>query len=710
MKTIRLLWGIHNHQPVGNFEFVFEEACDRAYAPFLKVLARHPRVKIGLHVTGVLLKWIADHRPKLIDRIGELVDQGQIEMWTGGFYEPILPAIPDRDKIGQIRKLTRYVEALFHQTPKGMWVAERVWEPHLPKAMAEAGVEYAILDGMHFRYAGLDKKDLFGYYVTEEQGVSLKLFPINEALRHGIPFSPVKNTIDYLRRFASEDGTRAAIFADDGEKFGIWPSTFHSVYEEGWLEEMFTAIEEHGDWISSIHFSEYLASESALGRVYLPTASYIEMMEWAQPARTILEYKVAERFLEAHGKVEEFRKFFKGGFWRNFLAKYPESNNMHKKMVRLSDRIERLESEGADPGLLDEARDELWQGQCNCPYWHGVFGGLYLNLLRHATYEHLINGERAADRAEGKKASWIACEKTDFDKDSYPEILVESDLYNLYFKPSEGGALFEWDYKPKSFNLLDTMTRREEAYHSEVATAGGENGKSIHDALGAKEKGLERFLHYDSYRRSALIDHFIRPDARIEDFAACRYEELGDFVTSPYEDGIIEKKGKLSVVLRRHGSVQMGAHRIPLLLEKTVAVKAGQREIGIEYNLRNESAQNVALCFGVEFGVSLLAGDAPDRYYHTPDADFGDRTLRSTGAAPDVSSIALTDEWSGIDVRFSFDRKAKLWRFPIETVSQSEGGFERAYQSSVIFPHWSVALKPKDVWRVRIVQEVVDRK
>jgi alpha-amylase len=63
-----------------------------------------------------------------------------------------------------------------------------------------------------------------------------------------------------------------------------------------------------------------------------------------------------------------------------------------------------------------------------------------------------------------------------------------------------------------------------------------------------------------------------------------------------------------------------------------------------------------------------------------------------------------------MDVRFSFGRKAELWRFPIETVSQSEGGFERAYQSSVIFPHWGVPLKPEGVWRVRIVQEVVDRK
>ncbi|MFH1006585.1 MAG: alpha-amylase/4-alpha-glucanotransferase domain-containing protein [Candidatus Latescibacterota bacterium] len=710
MKTVRLLWGIHNHQPVGNFEGVFEEACDRAYAPFLEVLRRHSQMKIGLHVSGVLLKWIEKHRPKLIDSIGALVEKGQIEMWTGGFYEPILPAIPDRDKIGQIRKLTRYLEDLFGQTPKGMWVAERVWEPHLPKAISEAGVEYALLDGMHFRYAGLNEEDLFGYYVTEEQGVTLKLFPINEIIRHAVPFSPVADTISYLHDVSSEDGRRAAVFADDGEKFGIWSKTFHSVYEEGWLDELFTEIEEKSSWIKSIHFSEHLASVGPLGRVYLPTASYVEMMEWAQPARTILEYKEAERFLERHGKLEPCRKFFKGGFWRNFLVKYPESNHMHQKMVRLSDRIERLAAYGADPVLLDEARDQLWQGQCNCPYWHGVFGGLYLNFLRHTTYEHLILGENAADRAEGRRKPWIACERTDFDKDGDPEILVESDRYALVFRPSEGGALIEWDYRPKSFNLLDTMTRREEAYHSEVAAARKRGGANIHGPLGAKEAGLEQFLHYDTYRRSALIDHFLRPDARLADFAACRYDEQGDFVASRYEDKIIEHKRKLRLVLSRHGSVQVGADRFPLWLEKSIDLKAGQRKIVVQYALHHEGAQEAILCFGVEFGLSLLAGDAPDRYYHSPDADFADPRLGSTGASPGVSSIALADEWSGIEVRVSFDRKAELWRFPIETVSRSEDGFELSYQSSVIFPHWIVPLSPKEDWRVGMVLEVVDLK
>ena len=31
-----------------------------------------------------------------------------------------------------------------------------------------------------------------------------------------------------------------------------------------------------------------------------------------------------------------------------------------------------------------------------------------------------------------------------------------------------------------------------------------------------------------------------------------------------------------------------------------------------------------------------------------------------------------------------------LWAFPIETVSQSEGGFELVHQSVAVLPHWHV--------------------
>ena len=82
--------------------------------------------------------------------------------------------------------------------------------------------------------------------------------------------------------------------------------------------------------------------------------------------------------------------FVRGGFWRNFMIKYPEINVMHKKMLRVSEKL----SNAKNTDRLDLANDALWAGQCNCPYWHGVFGGLYLAHLRHAIFSNLIMAEK----------------------------------------------------------------------------------------------------------------------------------------------------------------------------------------------------------------------------------------------------------------------------------------------------------------------------
>jgi len=117
-----------------------------------------------------------------------MAERGQVEFVSGGFYEPILPIIPDKDKVQQIIKLNKYIYDKFGQNPKGMWLAERVWEPHLVKYIAEAGIEYVVVDDAHFFSVGLKEEDLFGYYLMEEQGYKLAVFPISMKLRYLIQY------------------------------------------------------------------------------------------------------------------------------------------------------------------------------------------------------------------------------------------------------------------------------------------------------------------------------------------------------------------------------------------------------------------------------------------------------------------------------------------------------------------------------------------
>ncbi|TMI84839.1 MAG: 4-alpha-glucanotransferase, partial [Bacillati bacterium ANGP1] len=216
MHPVVLSLAIHNHQPVGNFDHIMARATDNAYAPLVGALERHPRIRLALHYSGPLLDWLKPHRPDLLQRIRALAARGQVEILTGGYYEPILAAIPDADKRGQIEKLTRTITAEFGSAPEGLWLAERVWEPHLPRVLSEAGVEYVLVDDRHFALAGLDTDALGGYYLTDEQGASLRVFPISQPLRYLIPFADVDKTLEYL------DGRRGSVSAltmvDDGEK------------------------------------------------------------------------------------------------------------------------------------------------------------------------------------------------------------------------------------------------------------------------------------------------------------------------------------------------------------------------------------------------------------------------------------------------------------------------------------------------------------
>jgi len=175
LPKFNLVLLIHAHQPVGNFDDVMERTYERSYLPFVECVARHPRVRLGLHYSGSLLEWLAEKHPEYIQRIGALVARGQVEIAGGGFYEPILVAIPYEDQIEQIRRLSHFIEDHFGKRPLGAWLAERVWEPQLPRALAEAGVEYTLVDDSHFLTAGREIPELFGYYIADECGSTVKV-------------------------------------------------------------------------------------------------------------------------------------------------------------------------------------------------------------------------------------------------------------------------------------------------------------------------------------------------------------------------------------------------------------------------------------------------------------------------------------------------------------------------------------------------------
>jgi 4-alpha-glucanotransferase len=696
-RPLHFLFGIHNHQPVGNFESVVDDAIRQAYHPFLQTVAdAGGDLRLTVHCSGGLLDTLKTRARPTFDLLGRLAADGRVELLGGGFYEPILALLPDWDKVGQIQALREFIRAHFGVTPRGMWLAERIWEPQLPRLLREAGVEFVLVDDSHFALAGLDPEALGGYYLTEEQGASVAVFPINQRLRYLVPFANPEESVRYLE---SRRAAGAVTMTDDGEKFGVWPGTDKLVYGERWLTRFFEALQAT-PWLRVSTFSRYLDDEPPAGRVYLPTAAYTEMGEWALPPAAGAELDDARHRLLAMPDGERLARLLRGGFFRNFLVKYPEMGDAYWKMLGLSRRVhDGLRRRPRDRRLL-AARERLWQAQANDAYWHGVFGGCYLPHLRRSVKTSLIACERGLSAT--RPAPDIECLHADVDGDGHPEVVVRGGALGLTLRPARGGSLTELVWTQGEVDVADVLTRRPEAYHRKVEDRprpqdGGEV-KTIHSTPEVKEAGLTSLLRYDRFRRASLLDGLFAPDGELDPL------EPWDVARRVVGERALAHEVETAP---REVTVRCALpdlDGLPLALEKSLRVAADEAVVTVGYRLRWTGDEPLAARWAVQCNLTLSAGEAPGRYFRVA----GSPSLGSRGRLEGASELAMIDEWLGCELAIECAAPAAVAWAPVETVSLSEAGFERIYQGSALLFAWPLTLAPGQSWetslRVRVGQ------
>ncbi|QAR34525.1 DUF1926 domain-containing protein [Geovibrio thiophilus] len=520
------LFGIHCHQPVGNFSHVVDEAVRLCYAPFMEAALLYPKFRFAVHYSGWLLDYIRQNHKAVFTDMKKLSDNNQIEFFTGGYYEPVLSAIPSGDRRGQIEKLSGYINNHFGQMPDGLWLTERVWDPAIITDVAEVGVRNMIVDDYHFISAGYYKEMLNGYYVSEQDGKRVNLFPIDKNLRYLIPFKEEEAIVEYLENTADSGGKCSVIF-DDGEKFGVWPHTYEWVYEEGWLERFLDTVISSGK-CEFAFFGETADRVKPAGLAYLPITSYHEMGEWSLFAGRIEEMEKLQEHLREEGREEEAEVFVKGGIWKNFFAKYPESNRIHKRALRLS---------GYAAEMKDEALTEaLYKAQCNDALWHGIFGGLYLPNLRNNSWSFIIEAEKEYERLA---ENLPMIETADLDYDGYDDAYVRTETFNASFTSRDCGQMTTLELKRNNVNLINTISRRKEAYHAMLLKDRAEDElksgiSTIHDLNVEITDEMKAMLVYDWYNKNSFIDH-VTPEFDGEKFASCSFSELSDFTNQPAE-------------------------------------------------------------------------------------------------------------------------------------------------------------------------------
>lgn len=700
--SLRFCLALHNHQPVGNFDDVIEQAVEESYQPFLDVFERYESLRLSLHVSGSLMMWLQRRRPDYVERLRQLVEADRIEMLGGALYEPILSMIPSSHRVRQIQKYSAWLHRHLGCEVQGMWIPERVWEPGLVSDLVRAGIRYTILDDFHFRCAGLGDEQLHGHYLTEDQGSVVGVFPGSEQLRYLIPFRQPGETLDYLRYIAELHPGTTVVFADDGEKFGTWPGTRQHVYEDGWLNRFFDTLADQADWLECTTLSTALDATPPCGKAFLPAASYREMTEWALPVKQQQQYAQLVADMKTDDRWQTLRQFLHGGFWRNFRVRYAEADEMYARMMHVAGRLERAGAGDSPPDWFDEAEELLFRSQCNCPWWHGAFGGIYLPHLRNAVYQNLIRADSLIDQVSGNDHDCLAIEADDFNQDRYQEVRIANRHLIGWLAPARGGHLYELDVRAVGHNLLATMQRREEAYHSRVQQGdrleSGPAGSaaSIHEQVVFKQPGLDQKLLYDTHPRKSLVDHFWPLDCSLAEMVDGTANELGDFVTGYFESTIRRGADRHQLLMTR--TSQVAGREITLTKGVTLARDRGCLELA--WLLEGLPAK-AEFRFGTEFNFAGMPAGLDDRLLLDEDG----QSLGSIGQSlvlENGHALTLSDAWLGLQARLAWDRPARLWTWPVETVSQSEGGFELIHQSTIVQPNWVVSGDTNGRWAVKM--------
>jgi len=666
MNRISLLLGVHAHQPVGNFHEVVDDAHRRCYRPFIETLHRYPDFKFTAHFSGWLLDYLLQKFPQDMALLREMVVRGQAELFGAGDTEPVLAVIPQRDRVGQIKVLSNKLEKKLGARPRGAWLTERVWEATVVPALVDAGIDYVTVDDYHFLCTGKRIEDLNGFYTTEEDGRHLDLFPISEALRYRLPFSPADEAVRYIESQAQAGQTVAAVYFDDIEKFGIWPETYEWVYEKGWLKHFIEGVLA-SSIIQTQRYDEYHAQAKTRGVVYLPTASYIEMNEWTLPAPAANTYADLVHEAKQQGRFEQQKAFLRGGIWKNFLTRYPESNWMHKRMLGLSQRLQALHGHAKHAELTKL----LYQSQANDAYWHGLFGGLYLPHLRRAIFNALVPLERRLDELDQRPER----EVYDLDLDGQDELFLHNESLQVIIRLNGSATVAEFDAYALNHNFGDTLARQDEHYYRKVHLGEqqhaqeGEGIASAHDRVSFKHVIKPEDMQVDQHPRAMFRDSWLDADQPKSS-------------TPPYALNYqaIESAG---LEARFEAAVEV------LKVIKNYRIR--ENVLTVHYHFSGAPRG----WFGTELNLAMPSCDGPaGRYEFAGEIPGGFGQIFEANA---LQAITLADDVLGGSVTLRASHPVQLHAAPHFSVSQSEAGFEKIMQAVTLKLAWPLSEQNREM-------------
>jgi 4-alpha-glucanotransferase len=666
MSPIHLILGSHNSQAVNLAQSDQDALYEYSYKPLLKLLYNHGHVRFTMYYSGLLIEWLEKHHTEFVDVLTEMVKRRQVELLGGAFFEPILPLIPKTDRIGQIERLTTHIRKCFGRRPRGAWIPESVWDQRIAANLKAGGIEYAFLrdNAFYFGADGVSKNGESGTGVsgsdgspgqvghqpvlTEDQGKTLLLLPLDYDLSQRIFVSSPEEIIDELSKIASDERnddrsprqTPLVSLIFDGNAIGYDPDISRERVQ--WFERFLSLLAENADWIKVGTPQRVLRSYQPRSRRYAPVSSLYGLMAWLR--REFPELPVDQN--------DRWRSF------RSIMEIYPESGRLYAKMQHTHVLVNQVRG---DKYRKMTAREELWRGQSHFAYWLNSTGGIYRSGLRKSTYGALIEAEKTT-RERGIFIPSLS--RVDVDLDGEDEILYQGNELNVYVDRS-GASVFELDYLDRNWNYLDTFRRRPEPFHDEASVAAG----------------------YDDWQRSAFVDHFLVPGHSMESFAKGERRQVCRLDSMDYELANLDKEHNTAVFETTCVTPDSLGE---IFIRKTY--RFIKNRIELEYRLSNSGMEPVRFDHACETNLSFYSLEAGKLRLHLRQGRQRQEISPDRYSAEAVSDIQFYDLHNGTTITVNPSDRPGLWSFPVEAVGVLWDRPHWFYQSNCIVLIWPVNL------------------
>ena len=662
MKKVKLILGTVNSCSLAVGEKTMAELYERAYKPFLRI-AHACKLPVTMYYSGELMSWVIDRHDGIQMLINDIVKRRKIEFLGGGYYSPLFSLIPRKDRVDQIEIMTTDIRKRFGRRPRGMWITEKVWEPSMPMTMNNAGMEFSFLDEEFFEDAGLFNGELYRPCITEDQGKKVIIFPLSNRLISHFLISDPEEVVEKIIACGSEKEERYISFLIPGEELD-----FNDGAAER-LEKFFNLIEANKKHIEVVLPGKIVRELHGMKKVYFGCVSPGDIGRWSGPI-----YRDQPNNADADKESGIRKNINYQSFFRHFLAKYPESNNLYSRMIEVHKLVSQMRG---DRQRKKSAGYELYKSQNHSAFWHGGgYEGIYSFEERRRAYAALIEAEKFTREKTGFRSSFL---KDDFDMDGFDEYLYRGQSMNVNIH-QKGGVIFELDYFRTPHNYLATMARHKEWYHENEVT--------------------------DKYTRNTFIDHFFKSDETAERFLNSECKEAGDFIAGEYKTDRYDKVQK-KLCLERSGSIITKKNKFPVTVKKTYTIK--RNIIILDYEIINNSESVLNTIFATEINLAI---DQHGRKKIDLISENRKKSIKANTAVfteEHVSVLHTIDRKRKVNLIFDFSKECSLWGGAIHTKTGTGKVVESLYQCDCFLPLWTVSVAPGKSWQSSL-QLKVDRR